>query len=777
MNAQGFLRTFAEAVGESDNEFGGLFYTRLTTAAPVGVPLAATFTWSGALTVLAADTSELTAGDWIRLDSDGRYYEIESLVTDVSVTLLNPQSYPIPTGASQSSKALRTFPVESTLDWDDSGKFGVDGVVYRYASKTHTSFVGVSHVYGGLSVPGAFREHRLGSAVLDLNRSRTALDRVRRALLVAYAESEDLDRIGRMLSVPRSQILGNDALYRTLIQALAYNPRGTVYGLELVLNALVGAGNYRLYEDLIQNPNTVFVQIPLAATIGTGPEGKAFLSGPEPQKPASPTSLTLERAPIVNGVLHSVCWWPENTETDCHSQYPSAYLLAEYPGATPTPAWVYEGGTEGSDVILRSNMGGIQFMHPVLDGHYRRELRVTPDADIDVELVFRVPAGYAAETGYHTALSVSDGNREAAIIWRRDVLTDFWIGMGYRTIGGWSLSSAGIRLPCGASPIWYSVRLRKVRRDHWEWWLGTQRQWSGPYDTVSVDVATAERCVKFGITDNVSISYLIAKQILVAASDLTDLAAVYGDNAHRETATVIDLGASVLVAGDVGGRATLQGSAIVNANGGNNNGLWQIAGVPLASQMELDGLPQTEAVVATATPQRITVPATGQQFTYPDSLGHQIEISGSALGNDGTWTIVRLLEAGTLDELSWPGTTSICEVAGASFVSEVGLAWQLHPVFAIESGGLRYSIPGRSGVVGPVVTLRIPIPTLGPGFSAVVAALYSEVLSAQVLRDASVVSALGDQHAFYLFDFLSYISSYLDDVTAAGVIPEYSSME
>lgn len=67
--------------------------------------IAATYTWNGTTTVTTGDTSEVSAGEWIRLDSDGQWFEIDSIVPNTSITVLNPGSDTIPTGATQSSKA------------------------------------------------------------------------------------------------------------------------------------------------------------------------------------------------------------------------------------------------------------------------------------------------------------------------------------------------------------------------------------------------------------------------------------------------------------------------------------------------------------------------------------------------------------------------------------------------------------------------------------------------------------------------------------------------
>jgi uncharacterized phage protein gp47/JayE len=74
--------------------------------ADYATPIAAVLTWNGTTTITTPDTSEVVAGDWIRLDADGQWFEITSLVPNTSITILNPGADTIPTGATSSSIAL-----------------------------------------------------------------------------------------------------------------------------------------------------------------------------------------------------------------------------------------------------------------------------------------------------------------------------------------------------------------------------------------------------------------------------------------------------------------------------------------------------------------------------------------------------------------------------------------------------------------------------------------------------------------------------------------------
>lgn len=77
--------------------------TAESTTVVAATVLAATYTWGGTTTITSGDTSEVAVGDFIRLDSDGQWFEISAITPNVDVTILNPGSLTIPSGATASS--------------------------------------------------------------------------------------------------------------------------------------------------------------------------------------------------------------------------------------------------------------------------------------------------------------------------------------------------------------------------------------------------------------------------------------------------------------------------------------------------------------------------------------------------------------------------------------------------------------------------------------------------------------------------------------------------
>lgn len=69
------------------------------------VVVAADLTWNGTLVITTGDTSEVAASDWIRLTSDGQWFEVDSVVLNTSITILNPDGLTIPSGSGASASA------------------------------------------------------------------------------------------------------------------------------------------------------------------------------------------------------------------------------------------------------------------------------------------------------------------------------------------------------------------------------------------------------------------------------------------------------------------------------------------------------------------------------------------------------------------------------------------------------------------------------------------------------------------------------------------------
>jgi hypothetical protein len=189
--------------------------------------------------------------------------------------------------------------VEGTHRWPESGRIAVAGVTGFYATKTDTSFDGITDEDGN---PGLPRDVRVRSVVSDISQSSTQLDGLRLSFLVAYAQGTELATLGRNYGISRPRSVDDDT-YRELLKVLIYLDAQTIHACTKVLDALLGSGNYELYEDLVSDPFTVHVII--TPTASTSSVAKTFLVGREPHASAGFTVTTTHPPERVHGIWDS----------------------------------------------------------------------------------------------------------------------------------------------------------------------------------------------------------------------------------------------------------------------------------------------------------------------------------------------------------------------------------------------------------------------------------------------------------------------------------------
>jgi hypothetical protein len=774
---QGLLEAVSGAIGEADNEIGGFVLTRLTEAIGPTIALSATYTWNGTTTVTTSDTSEVEIGDWISLDADGQLFQIVNVTFNTSVEIDNPEGYAIPSGTSQSSKARRTLPVESVLDWDEEGRAGIDGVLYRYDSRTDTELQGITHLRGGVLTVGVKKVHNVEAPVMDLNRNRSAIELLRRAMLVAYAEGDDLNAIGRNLGVNRNPFLASDDIFRQIVQAVAYNPKGTVFGLELALDAILGPGNYEIVEDLITDPCTVFIRFLGATLTEEISAGKAFLTGPEYQPPTSNTTIEIDNEVVERGSIGGVRWKDEDLLTDCRTDYPTADLITEYPGDTPHAAWFLVGSGVNLGVDITLTGSAVEFTNPApaFNMLFRRLLRIVEESEASVSALLTVPTGATIETQINTGLSLDDDTRRCIAGVFADTASTFKVGI---INSSWAFVAGGVQLN---RDQFYAVTIRKRGNDYWELYIDgalvEEISYTGSWPTSSIHNV----CIghfRVGATSN----KLQIKQLSAWTHTTTDYwsgrgtgnVAVGGDQR-------LVVSTSFFNAGDLGKIVEIKNATILK-----NNGRFEIETVLSFQIVQLRGVLNSNLQTQyLGSPVRVAVPETGQLFQYPDDIGKKLVISGSTLGNDGTYFIGALLQSGTLQDLSSgatpiPEKTNIAEVTAASFVPETGLNWRLSPSFTLESN-VDWEMSDAGSISGTSLTLRQALPISSSQCYRVLEVLYSNVLSAQILLNSLVENEVIQEfpdlwfsyYPFYLSDPLGYVRSYLEALTAAGVIPEF----
>ena len=253
------------------------------------------------------------------------------------------------------------------------------------------------------------------------------------------------------------------------------------------------------------------------------------------------------------------------------------------------------------------------------------------------------------------------------------------------------------------------------------------------------------------------------------------------DNGDTPSSDTLHTATSPFVSGDVG-----KNLVIHEGTPPSNRGEFVVATVPASNSVTLVGPERPNASVDSGNPTRITVPANGKLFRYPDDIGKKIKLSNSGLGNDGEWAITRLLQAGTLADLDGFDTpvdeqTNVCEVTGPTFTSETGLTWQLNPNFVVDPSGVEWELAEAGSVVAQVATMRGGLGIPDAGFQHLVDVVYTQVLTGQALLDNTIQNVLIQDspallfayYPFYIADPLGFVRTYASAITAAGVIPDF----
>ena len=679
--------------------------------------------------------------------------------------------------------------VEVTEGWPESGKIGIDGVKYTYEGKTFTSFTGLKHVATGVEVVGCAIQHRIESPVVDTSRGWSAIEQLRKALIVEYANGDNLNVIGRNLGVNRLPLFRTDDQFREVIKVMAYNPKGTVFGLDLALSGIVGAGNFKIIEDMLKYPNTVFIRLLGSVVTEDISAGKSFLQSlvyddlggahDELELPTGSVPITIQG--VVFPGLDKLF--------NLRAQLPSDILYDYYPGApSPGSAFTYT-GSEPEGVVM-SNPGDeyLQFLTSISGGSALYEMtgpkgaRIVPETKAAVTMLVRFPIGHELTLGdpkqFH--IHVHDGQKVIGIGTVTTISPTPIVGL-YKP-GDTSFQGATVTL---FQDRFYELILWKRGEDWVELYVDGQLISRVAY---SVFNANSDHKVEFGVEPISGTRKIHVKHIGMdfhTPKDYWSDENTGGEGFDSPNETKFDSGiTNYFQVPDIGKRLDIWGSSAVNPFGGNNNGSWLIDSIVPGTTSDavlLAGETHTGAEVESANPTRITVDAQ-DAFTFPDDLGKKITLSGSALGNDGTYVITKLLKEGTFEDLAadfdteLSQKTTVCECAAAALTSETSLEWNLTPNMVAETS-LNWRLSDAGVLSGLALTLRDSLWVNG----LIMGIRFTDVLSSQVLENTSVVNTLIQDdptvlyefYPFYVNDPMGLIQAYLTTITAAGVIPEF----
>lgn len=604
------------------------------------------------------------------------------------------------------------------------------------------------------------RDHKVRAQVVLGSQGFSGLDKLRRAFLINFAEGDELDRIGRTLAVDRPRGM-SDVDFRCVLKTLTYLPKGTEYGLELLLSCLYPGDDYEIYEDLVSYPCTVFIDLPLIDGAGTAAEGKAFLgtssdvsdpidpttydaSGRELATSSSTTAVAVAHEPITVG---EVIVAPVTDDLDM-TVLPSADGWTWDPEGAGTPTEAACAAVTGGWLTLT------QATPPSQDcgGWYRDVPEIDMPGLVDVSLYWRADTLTTVDDRpWH--LGLYDGWRE---------LFMFWNGASVILANADRTVKAGPVTPNAdlddGNP--HRFRIRRVAaedgRSEVFCYVDGQDLFGGV--DVSVFATSFLKRLAFGhLTTGANQDWSVSwdSEIHLAQPERNH----YNFQRQDGSTTGADdnLGTSSFwTASDVGVPVRI-------LNGGNEvRGLWQVKTYNGGTSVALEGVTRDRARVWTDDAGDHWIELDDRWFHDYD-VGKQIEILGAG-PNAGTRAVVAFV------------SPTLIQVGGGDFVTEDELSWRFNPNnFSVETG-LFWEAVGVGSNVGPALTLRDPLPST----TTVVAVGYTSVLSAQLLRshlvrnEGSAGAAGAVYYPFYLFDAANQqLRDLIDAVTAAGVIPEF----
>ncbi len=202
------------------------------------------------------------------------------------------------------------FHVEHAATLPSDGRAQIDGIPYTYSTRdpgpAAPTLGGIGISVGGGTISGAQASHATGSQVAFPGAPVTDLVLTKDAVFLDTAEGPFLTAIGRNLGVAHSASVADDDQYRALVKAIAYGPKTSVYGIELALDALLGAGNYTLREDPVGAPCQVVIGVSYTALTQAGSLGRSYLGAETQVVPDAGGDLALDAPVFGVSAIHPV---------------------------------------------------------------------------------------------------------------------------------------------------------------------------------------------------------------------------------------------------------------------------------------------------------------------------------------------------------------------------------------------------------------------------------------------------------------------------------------
>lgn len=247
-------------------------------------------------------------------------------------------------------------------------------------------------------------------------------------------------------------------------------------------------------------------------------------------------------------------------------------------------------------------------------------------------------------------------------------------------------------------------------------------------------------------------------------------------------------------------------AAFDNTNGGNSLGEWLISARASGDQVTLTGPTRDGARFEARYSDEIEIRGISDAFTFPDSLGHQIQILTGP--NAGTYTISAVLDpvdrtdilskyanlitfmtasvsaAGDLPIKEYSARVKVSNPPAAGFsTTSTDATWRIVPQFVTDAGPVTAELADAGSSAAAVLTFRQDLSAFGLAIGDVLNVHRSTVLSAQALDELDSVDFVAagtpptySRYAFWLYDPFGWLRTLIDSLTAAGYIPDFDRL-
>lgn len=795
----GVLEAVTSAIGDELTRLAGFRFTRLTANVAAGVavfPVETTFGWGSVGEVIV----------------DGARYRYggKTATSLTGVTYVDPGEAVGPAAAVNDTVTIPPAIGPHLLEIRVSGTF-VGTITFEQTPDGGATWVAASlvdqdtlAVVGSTTTPGRFRGtfsqqirarmtawtsgaanvvvtticgvgarqlHRVTAEVLDFSRVFSGVDSVRGQLFVSTAEGPYLSVVGRNLGVRRPVGLVDDAAFRRVVEALAYQPRGTMWGLELAFDAFFGRANYELYENRAAFPNTVFVKLADALVVATSPIGQTYLMVRETRP-----YLTGPQMVVVSGTplaVQGIRMADEGRLDLLGTGLPGALMETRYLGDAGYPVWIFQGPSEPGAVTVAPATGAT-ILNPGSLGDYRRHLRIRPESTASLSVTLTINTLMSAVEGRQVMLALRDGARDAMV---GCLLNGGNVDAGFIDSGtGALLAGVATTFPLGTAT---TLEIRKQPG----WW---EFRRDGVVMQLLADAALPVSAVmeaRWGCGDLAPGNSVTVRSVAFHATTPLDLWNTGGTSG----ATVVgqpgqlDTNSGVMVGGYAGLAIRTRSALTTPGSGAQNNGVWQVAAVVDPDILALTGPLRRGAYMSAAFPSRVQILTDSRAFRYPDDVGKRVQILAGP--NAGIYVVADLRRDDN-SVIAGPGVEECraCTVVTpppGGFSTDTNRDWRLLPNFFTPDGAVTWELAGTGTLAGSNLTLA-----QAPGFiipsspyQLIVEPIYSSVQSGQVMNGVEVQNLIPTAgqtwYPFYLPQHpLGPYAIYLDDLTVAGVIPE-----